>query len=283
MQPFHLDGPSGRLFAIYHAPAGPDRDPDSGANVIVVPPFAEEMNRSRRMMALQARALAAAGVGCLLLDLYGTGDSGGDFGDARWNAWRDDIHAAARWLAARSRPAPHLLGIRLGGTLAAACRRDRPEAYGRLVLWQPVANGETFLTQFLRIVTAATMAGDRGAGDGGPQTTTKALRQRLRAGGTVEVAGYLLHPELAGAIDALRLADLIEPAGDPAGDPVAWLELAGEADRPLPPGSRAVIEALRGRGVAIEEAVIAGEPFWARLETTVAPALIAATARALAP
>src|SRR3546814_1526626 len=60
-----------------------------------------EMNRSRRMAALQARALAALGIDVLLLDLFGTGDSAGDFRDARWEIWREDAMAAVAWLGAR--------------------------------------------------------------------------------------------------------------------------------------------------------------------------------------
>ena len=85
MNPFFLVGGQGTLFAIYYPPAAgvPRRD-----GVLYVPPFAEEMNKSRRLVALQARRLAAAGFGVLVPDLYGTGDSAGDFAEARWSIWR---------------------------------------------------------------------------------------------------------------------------------------------------------------------------------------------------
>src|SRR5579864_8605852 len=95
--PLYLESGKRRLFGIYHAPF-PGCKRHSG--FIYVPPFAEEMNLARRMAALQARALAATGSGILLLDLFGTGDSGGDFCDARWELWIDDILAAADWLRA---------------------------------------------------------------------------------------------------------------------------------------------------------------------------------------
>jgi hypothetical protein len=56
-RPFFLDTPDGQRFCLFHPPGAPCR----GA-VVYVHPFAEEMNRSRRMAALQARALAAQGV-----------------------------------------------------------------------------------------------------------------------------------------------------------------------------------------------------------------------------
>jgi alpha/beta superfamily hydrolase len=75
--PFFLDGPAGNLFCL-HFP----RSTPGGARrcALVLPPFAEELNKSRRMGALAARALQRAGHDVLLIDLYGTGDSAGDFG-----------------------------------------------------------------------------------------------------------------------------------------------------------------------------------------------------------
>ena len=46
-------------------------------------PFCEEMNKARRMAALQSRRLAALGYSVLQIDLFGCGDSSGDFADAR--------------------------------------------------------------------------------------------------------------------------------------------------------------------------------------------------------
>src|SRR3546814_14690353 len=98
MEALFIDGPAWRLFAIHHAAAPHCRQ---GLGLVYLPPFAEEMNRSRRMAALQARALAALGIDVLLLDLFGTGDSAGDFRDARWEIWREDAMAAVAWLGAR--------------------------------------------------------------------------------------------------------------------------------------------------------------------------------------
>ena len=92
-EPFFLESAPGRRFCLFHPPAGACR----GA-VLYVHPFAEEMNKSRRMAALQARALAAAGYGVLQIDLHGCGDSDGGFGEARWEQWHADLAAARAWL-----------------------------------------------------------------------------------------------------------------------------------------------------------------------------------------
>jgi hypothetical protein len=64
-EPFFLQGSKGPLFCVYFPPVATDR-----GNILFIPPFADEMNRSRSMVAMQARAFAAKGFGTLLIDLY---------------------------------------------------------------------------------------------------------------------------------------------------------------------------------------------------------------------
>jgi alpha/beta superfamily hydrolase len=77
---FFLDTPDGPRYCQLHAPQG---GPLQGL-ILCIHPFAEEMNKSRRMAALQSRALAEAGYTVLQIDLHGCGDSAGDFGEASW-------------------------------------------------------------------------------------------------------------------------------------------------------------------------------------------------------
>ena len=72
---------------------------DIRASILFLHPFAEEMHRSRHMVASQARALAGAGYRVMLLDLYGCGDAGGEFTDATWDIWQQDAAYAAESLA----------------------------------------------------------------------------------------------------------------------------------------------------------------------------------------
>jgi exosortase A-associated hydrolase 2 len=268
VEPLFLDGSAGRLFAVYHAPA-PGRVPTGG--LIYLPPFAEEMNRSRRMAALQARALASSGIGVLLLDLYGTGDSGGEFVAARWRIWLEDVATAADWLGVRLPARLGLLGLRLGGMLAAAAAAEAPGRFRRLMLWQPVTDGKSMLTQFLRLRVAAAMGG------GEPKENTEQLRAELTAGRPLEVAGYEISPELAAAIDGLRLNDL-DFGPDLAID---WLEIAPEAGRALSPAARRVTEQWHERGIPIAAASVAGQQFWTTQEISLAPDLLAETHRRL--
>jgi exosortase A-associated hydrolase 2 len=146
IRPLFIDRPHGRLFAVHRPPRRPDA-PDEA--VLYVHPFAEEMNQSRRMATLQAEALAESGYGVLTLDLTGCGDSTGDFADAGWKIWQDDIAAGRRWLSDQGYRHISLWGLRLGAALALETAIGDATLCRRLVLWQPVVSGKTMLTQFL--------------------------------------------------------------------------------------------------------------------------------------
>lgn len=265
MEPFYLDGTQGALFAVYHA-AAPERR--QGLGLVYLPPFAEEMNRSRPMAALQARRLAELGVDVLLLDPFGTGDSAGDFAEARWEVWREDAKAALDWLGGRCGGSLGLWGLRLGALLAAEVAAQRPVPLSRLLLWQPVLTGDRFLTQFLRLRLAATM--DKGD----ERETTKSLRTRLAAGDSLEIAGYELAPPLAAALSALKLESLLQGLQGP---PPILLEVTSNDDAELTPATQKMVEALGGAGRPLTASAVTGEAFWTIQEITLAPGLLDAT------
>ena len=258
---FFLDTPDGARFCMYHAPAGPCR----GA-LVYVHPFAEEMNRSRRMAALQARALAAQGVSVLLLDLHGCGDSAGDFGDATWDGWLRDIAAARAWIEARLERTAGLWGLRVGALLAVLHAQRAPAPPERLLLWQPVTNGSGYLNGFLRL----RLAGELLAG-GSDSGGTEALREALGAGESLEIAGYTLNPQLAAGLDAADAR-----ASGPR-CPVHWFEVTAAAGRPLPPAAVRVADTWRLQGSRVDVHPVPGPQFWTAPETIDCPALLAAT------
>lgn len=264
-EPFFLKAGVGERFCLYHAP-------DSGMPIrgalVYVHPFAEEMNKSRRMAALQARAFAKAGFAVLHIDLFGCGDSSGDFAEARWDIWRDDVLAASSWLEARTGMVTSLWGLRLGALLALDLAADSNQKFEGLLLWQPVISGEQFLTQFLRMRLAGDMLGNGGQQSGG----TQEMRKQMAAGESLEIAGYALAPELAASIDGLKAADLVVTSM-----PVHWFELVGEVGRPLPPAAARVADAWEVRGVDLHRHVVAGKPFWSTQEIEECPALVSAT------
>jgi exosortase A-associated hydrolase 2 len=266
-EPVTIEGTAGPLFGIHHAPR---RQPARG--VVYLPPFAEEMNRARRMAALQAQALSAFGDGVLVLDLFGCGDSGGEFGDARWEIWRDDAARAVSWMRRRGYDKVVLVGLRLGALLALDAARDSAAPVSRVVLWQPVLRGEQMMTQFLRLRLAADLSGAKRAGE-----STAEIRKSLAAGSTVEISGYDLHRDLVAAIDKLKLADL----GAACRAPIDWVEIVPQPDQAASPTHELVADRWREAGIVFSQHRVVGEPFWALQETAIAPALLVLTSRLL--
>ncbi|MBC7584824.1 MAG: hydrolase 2, exosortase A system-associated [Tardiphaga sp.] len=290
-QPFFLVGQTGERFCLYHPAQGTVR----GA-LVYVHPFAEEMNKCRRMAAQQARNFARAGFAVLQIDLYGCGDSSGDFGDARWDIWLDDLQRAQQWLALQQSGPVGWWGMRLGALLAL-------EAAGRfgggpVLLWQPVISGEVFMTQFLRmrvateVLAAAVVAGiaeevpavsaaasksestAESAEDlkAAKAASTQGMRAAMAGGETMEVGGYALAPAMAAAIDNLKLFRLAVP-----GLGVHWFEVVAEQGRALPPAAAVAATALREAGVDLHLHLAVGPAFWTTQEVVDCPALLTAT------
>jgi exosortase A-associated hydrolase 2 len=202
VEPFFFDAEPGTRFSLYHAP-NPHVEP-RGA-ILYVHPFAEEMNMTRRMAALQSRAFAVLGYAVLQFDLFGCGDSCGDFNSGRWELWKKDLEIASDWLAGRTGGPLHLWGVRLGGLLALDfARQARPAG---IILWQPYTNGRTCITQFLRLRLAAQLQGL----DNRTARSTAALRAQLAVHGHIEVGGYEVAVPLVKAIDACDAAQLRLP------------------------------------------------------------------------
>jgi exosortase A-associated hydrolase 2 len=255
---FFLEGRTGNSFCLTVQPSTAAR-----GGVLYVHPFAEEMNKARRMAALAAAAYAADGWMVLQPDLLGCGDSADDFGAATWDAWLGNLDAAWTWLRARCDGPLVLWGLRAGALLIA----DWLAAAGGaapLLLWQPVTSGRQHLTQFLRLKAAGDMLTESDAA-----TTMALARGELEAGRSVEVAGYRVSPQLARGLQAcnLRLA-----AGYPA--PVTVLEVAPAGRDQPSPAIGALTEQWRSQGTPVTAEVVAGAAFWQSVEIETAPALV---------
>ena len=240
--------------------------------VIHAPAFAEEMNKSRRMVAQQSAQLAAAGFTVVQIDLLGCGDSDGEFGDATWQAWIDDLLLACRIGREHEPSAPlWLWGLRAGCLLAAEAAQALAEPC-KLLLWQPSLSGAAVLQQFLRLRAAADMLGQGGKG------VVDQLKARLGAGESVEVAGYVVGAALAQALQQARLTPSAQVSQV---SQVEWLELADQADAPWSPAATTAIERWRGEVPRLQTLKVVGPQFWQTVEIEDAPALWAASCAAL--
>jgi exosortase A-associated hydrolase 2 len=225
------------------------------------------MNKFRRMAAELAATMVQLGFAVLLPDLFGTGDSDGDFSEAELQGWLGDLSAAIRWAASRGCPVSDLVAIRLGAALAtAAGEQGLLPTVAHTVLWQPVFDGQRYLTQFLRLRTAASLMEER-------KESVAELRELLKAGIPVEVAGYRLSGRLAAQLDSLRLpSSLPECMGRPA-----WFELSGAENPSLSIATEQWLQAQRSKGRDVSSAVMRGEPIWVATEVTVNRSMIDAT------
>jgi exosortase A-associated hydrolase 2 len=174
VEPYFCDAAPGTRFSLYHAPA--PQMPPRGA-ILYVHPFAEELNCSRRMAALQSRHFAALGFAVLQIDLFGCGDSCGDFSAARWEIWQRDLSTALAWLAERSTGPLYLWGLRLGALLALdfACSTH----VDGIILWHPMLHGRSCINQFLLQPRHAVAE----------PPSLAASRAQLRAHGQIEING----------------------------------------------------------------------------------------------
>ncbi len=107
----------------------------------------------------------------------------------------------------------------------------------------------------------------------GPAESVSDLRNKLLAGGTVEIAGYCLSRALCADIDAL---DLAGETGTPFPQ-TRWVDVVVDASAPVPSGTQRVVDSLRLAGCEIEHVRVTGEPFWTATEVVRNPALVAAS------
>lgn len=263
LDPAFIEGSKGPLFALHHAPAQID---DSTECIIVIPSFAEEMNRCRYMQTMLAQALNKQGHALISVDPYGTGDSSGQFVEADWDQWIQDAISSANYAKQLGYKNISFLAMRLG-TLLAMAAAPFVENLKRIIFWQPVLNGKTTLNQFLRIKIAASMGRDEEA-----ETTTH-LEALLNEGKNIEVAGYDVSPTLFKGIQAAHYSNHL----DTNSVPIAWFTLLASAERKTPRGDLQAIEKWRAEGTHIDHHTAIGPAFWQAHERTLAPELITAT------
>lgn len=266
-QAFFLDTSNGRRFCLFHSVS--ESIKCHGA-VLYVAPFGEEMNKARRILALQAKSLAQYGFAVLIMDLYGCGDSEGEFKDASWVQWKDDLDVGFSWLRQRCDVPISLLGLRLGALLALDFIRDGRQQVHQAMLWQPVLNGQQFLTQFFRLK----LANDFLSGGKQQSVSTQTIRQQLNAGEIVEVAGYEISSKLSLAIDALNLTDFASVEL-----PVYWFEIQHDAKAALSPAKQKVIDFWQQQQGDVHLERVSGPDFWMTQEITVCNELVERTTR----
>ena len=256
----------GLRFGVFYPAQGPLR-----ASVLYIHPLAQEMNKARRMAALQARALARQGCAVLQLDLLGCGDSAGDFAQATWSHWVGDVVQASQWLRQHSgaEAVPlWLWGLRAGCLLAVAAAAEL-QTPCHFLFWQPPLSGQTVLQQFLRLKLTSDWLNNP------TQGLMTELRQQLANGQSVDVAGYQLSPALA---HGLAQATLAPPTLQTPGQQLAWFECSAAPESAL---ARTTLSDWQQAGFAVQRHSVPGPAFWHSSDIEESPALISASAGAV--
>lgn len=258
---FFLDTAKGRRFCLLTAPVTHIK-----GGLLYVHPFAEELNKSRRMAALAAREFASAGWLVLQMDLLGCGDSERDFGDATWEDWLEDVESGWNWLQNNATGTLALWSLR-GGSLLAADWLHNTQRTLPWLMWQPVTSGNQHLTQFLRLKLAAEMGGNAET-----KTVMAGLRSELQDGRAVEVGGYMLSPAMAKGLGA---ANLRLPPTYPAA--LAVLEVVGEGRDGLSPALTGMVGRWQDDKLLVMAKSVVGPAFWQTQEIETSPALLDAS------
>jgi exosortase A-associated hydrolase 2 len=253
-----LEARDGARFAVATRPTRAPR----GA-ILYIHPFAEEMNKSRRMASLAAQAFASQGWFVLQIDLRGCGDSSGELDQVDWSDWVDDVELAWRWLQSNVAKSTVVWSLR-AGSLVVSDWLQQSNASAPLLLWQPVIDGAQHLTQFLRLKAVNEMLN---AAD--TRSAVSTLRSSLTAGQPVEVAGYGLSPSVAAGFDRARTR---LPAGYRS--PIAIIEARGGDDPAVSPAVSSLATEW-GACAKVSVAVARSVAFWQTQEIETSADLIA--------
>ncbi len=215
------------------------------------------------MVALQVRALAAAGFDVLQIDLFGCGDSSGDFADASWADWLADGQLGLDWLRKNLPGGLWLWGVRCGALLASDIAR-RQVSETSLLFWQPVLSGANVVRDFLRLGVAGELMSGRG------KEKLSDMRSQLAAGRTIEVAGYGLSAAMADQLSSVSLVcgSLYRSKR------IFWLEIGSATQLSPPPATKTALAQLQAAGMAACYRAMPGAPFWQTGEIELVPALI---------
>lgn len=146
MTPSYFGPSSKQLLGIHHPPKGPAKQ----AGVVLCAPAPQEYMRSHWAYRKLADLLAKSGFEVFRFDYSGTGDSWGDNLHASVQGWVDDVRVAVKELkditGVRRVSA---VGMRVGAAIAAQASEGLN--LERLVLWEPVVDGNSYLNDLLRV------------------------------------------------------------------------------------------------------------------------------------
>ena len=155
--PVVLECKGQQLVGMLHLPEGRARVPAA----LLLHGFGGTKSESHRMFVKLSRALADHGIASLRFDYRGCGDSAGNFEDLTIRSQVIDAGEALRYLVRHKRVNARrlaLIGMSLGGTIAAHLLAREPAKFKTAALWAPVAEGGDILDEFSTPDAVASLA-----------------------------------------------------------------------------------------------------------------------------
>ena len=146
-----------QLVGMLHLPEGRTRVPAA----LLLHGFGGTKSESHRMFVKLARALTSHGIATLRFDYRGCGDSAGNFEDLTIRSQVLDASEALRYLLRHKRVNTRrlaLIGMSLGGAIAAHVVARESDRFKTLALWAPVAEGGDILDEFSTPDAVASLA-----------------------------------------------------------------------------------------------------------------------------
>jgi exosortase A-associated hydrolase 2 len=222
------------------------------------------------MLALLGQRLASAGVLFVLPDLYGTGDSDGDFEESTWEQWTSNIRSVTEALADYGIARLDVLALRSGVFLIPGLDGSDFPSPEKVVMWSPVQRGAKMIDQILR----SKVIKDSTSTDSASVAT---VRNEIRRAGDMEVAGYRMTNNLVASIDGLELSRLRLPRNSA----VHWIDVSPVTTDRIPPSVEETKSAWQDRVKAVSYSRVIGPQFWMGPEIDLVPDLLTQTAEIL--
>jgi len=146
MNSFYFGSSERPLFGVHHPPKGKETRSEG---VVLCYPMGQEYMRSHRAFRQLANLLVRRGHHVFRFDYFGTGDSAGASEEGSLAQWVRDVGSAIEEFKDNaSLQRVSLVGLRLGAALATLAAADR-EDVEKLVLWDPVVRGSSYLAELL--------------------------------------------------------------------------------------------------------------------------------------
>lgn len=186
MSPIHIGPVAAPIFGLWTATPAVATQP-----CVICPPFGHEYVVSYRALRLLAEDLSRHGSPALRFDYFGTGDAAGEIETATLELWIRSAAVATDEVKRRTRATSvSLIGLRVGATVALRTALQRPDV-DSLVLWDPVLDGESYLSEL------------RARHEDWARAYAVTHR-RSPPGGEDHLLGYPMSPRLHESLEAVR-------------------------------------------------------------------------------